>query len=71
MPLSKVRNKERMRQVRLCNLNQQAVQPNTTYDTAHLDPRFNPMLRPPEPLPNCPDGRYRPLDNHRKPIYIY
>jgi len=26
----------------------------------NLDPAINPLLRAPEHLPNCPDGRYRP-----------
>jgi len=29
--------------------------PGNHYDHC---PYVNPMLRPPEPLPNCPDGRY-------------
>jgi hypothetical protein len=28
-----------------------------TYDPKD-DPYINPLLRPPESLPNCPDGRY-------------
>lgn len=79
MPLSKERNRERMRQLRAVQPNLEVVQPNV-YLAAHMkvypqgfnpdgsyresyseksDPFINPLLRPPEPLPNCPDGRYR------------
>ena len=83
MPLSKERNRERMRlqmRVKRAMLQPKSIvlQPNR-YLLAHmraypegfnvdgtyrddydpkLDPYINPLLRPSEPLPNSPDGRF-------------
>ena len=53
MPLSKERNKERMRQAR--------VQPKIYTHYEKLEPKIYTDYGAvqPKPLPNCPDGRYR------------
>lgn len=38
----------------------------------HSNPYKNPLDKIiPKHLPNCPDGRYRPVDKKGKPIYDY
>lgn len=57
MPLSKARNRERMRRLRAVQPNTPIVQPNSL--------RHIPMVDDPVAIalngkfPNCPDGRYR------------
>lgn len=96
MPLSKKRNRDRMRLNRLhekpvvivVQPNKHSVIPNR-YLLAHLKmcPNYdidkpgehyktclyvNSVIREgvqPKHLPNCPDGRYRPVDKKGNPIY--
>lgn len=56
MPLSKEKNRDRMRLLRAKRVSivqpkRQTVQPNP-----ENDPRFNPLLRGSQPLPNSPVG---------------
>ena len=62
MPLSKEKNRERMRIARLVQPKIEAVQPKVNYGHADINESIVDQckrLYPNGELPNCPDGRYR------------
>lgn len=68
MPLSKKRMRVRERLDRMSNLIIPSVKPNSL---RVVQPRFiyDNILVKPRSLPNCPDSRYREVDDDGNPIY--